>query len=159
MARGGLPRKKWLSVAEVRVTECPRDVKTVRIRSGASVFEASLIRDGSQAIARFEVAVPRQKTRDAPRFGRCRVADEVEVVFYKRASSFSCASKPKRAFACWFHTHFVENGALTLAKHELDKACKDKKASPDLSVSISFRPPPKARKASNRTPSPNNVVP
>ena len=46
-----------------------------------------------------------------------------------------------------------------LRKHELDKACKDKKASPDLSVSISFRPPPKARKASNRTPSPNNVVP
>ena len=104
-------------------------------------------------------AFTRDLPRLRPRYGRCRVADEVEVVFYKRASSFSCASKPKRAFACWFHTHFVENGALTLAKHELDKACKDKKASPDLSVSISFRPPPKARKASNRTPSPNNVVP
>ena len=155
MARGGLPRKKWLSVAEVRVEACPRDVRNVRIRSGASVFEASLIRDGSQAIARFEVAVPRQKTRDAPRFGRCRVADEVEVVFYKRASSFSCASKPKRAFACWFHTHFIENGVLTLAKSELDKACKCKKASPDLSVSIKFRPPPRSKRA----PSPNNVVP
>ena len=109
--------------------------------------------------ARFEVAVPPSKRSQQPRFDRCRVADEVEVVFYKRASSFSCAAKPKRAFACWFHTHFVENGVLTLAKHELDKACKDKKASPDLSVSISFRPPPKAREASNRTPSPNNVVP
>ena len=76
-------------------------------------------------------------------------------MFYKRASSFSCASKPKRAFACWFHTHFVENGVLTLAKHELDKACKDKKASPDLSVSIKFRPPPRSKRA----PSPNNVVP
>ena len=47
----------------------------------------------------------------------------------------------------------------TKAQRSMDKACKDKKASPDLSVSISFRPPPKARKASNRTPSPNNVVP
>ena len=164
MQRGGLPRKKWLSVAEVRVTECPRDVKTVRIRSGASVFEASLVRDGSNAIARFEVAVPRQKRGSQPRFGRCRVADEVEVVFYKKASSFSCASKPKRAFACWFHTHFVENGRLRLTKCELDKACKDKKVSSDLRVSIKFhrvtgprtwRPPPRSKRA----PSPNNVVP
>ena len=66
-----------------------------------------------------------------------------------------CASKPKRAFACWFHTHFIENGVLTLAKHELDKACKCKKASPDLRVSIKFRPPPRSKRA----PSPNNVVP
>ena len=76
----------------------------------------------------------------------------------------SCASKPKRAFACWFHTHFVENGRLRLTKCELDKACKDKKASPDLRVSIKFhrvtgprtwRPPPRSKRA----PSPNNVVP
>ncbi len=118
------------------------------------VFRSSL-----PAQAAFARSRRSRRRDDAPRFGRCRVADEVEVVFYKRASSFSCASRPKRAFACWFHTHFIENGALTLAKSELDKACKDKKASPDLSVSISFRPPPKARKASNRTPSPNNVVP
>ena len=114
-----------------------------------------MVRDGAQAIARFEVKVPREKRGSEPRFGRCRVADEVEVVFYKRASSFSCASKPKRAFACWFHTHFVENGVLTLAKSELDKACKCKKASPDLRVSIKFRPPPRSKRA----PSPNNVVP
>ena len=164
MQRGGLPRKKWLSVAEVRVTACPRDVKTVRVRSGASVFEASLVRDGAQAIARFEVKVPREKRGSEPRFGRCRVADEVEVVFYKKASSFSCASKPKRAFACWFHTHFVENGRLRLTKCELDKACKDKKVSSDLRVAIKFhrvtgprtwRPPPRSKRA----PSPNNVVP
>ena len=76
----------------------------------------------------------------------------------------SCASKPKRAFACWFHTHFVENGRLRLTKCELDKACKDKKASPDLRVAIKFhrvtgprtwRPPPRSKRA----PSPNNVVP
>ena len=72
--------------------------------------------------------------------------------------------KPKRAFACWFHTHFVENGRLRLAKCELDKACKDKKVSSDLRVSIKFhrvtgprtwRPPPRSKRA----PSPNNVVP
>ena len=49
----------------------------------------------------------------------------------------------------------VENGVLHLAKHELDKACKCKKASPDLRVSIKFRPPPRSKRA----PSPNNVVP
>ena len=72
--------------------------------------------------------------------------------------------KPKRAFACWFHTHFVENGRLRLAKCELDKACKDKKVSSDLRVAIKFhrvtgprtwRPPPRSKRA----PSPNNVVP
>ena len=73
-------------------------------------------------------------------------------------------SKPKRAFACWFHTHFVEHGRLRLAKCELDKACKDKKVSSDLRVAIKFhrvtgprtwRPPPRSKRA----PSPNNVVP
>ena len=66
--------------------------------------------------------------------------------------------------ACWFHTHFVENGRLRLTKCELDKACKDKKVSSDLRVSIKFhrvtgprtwRPPPRSKRA----PSPNNVVP
>ena len=65
------------------------------------------------------------------------------------------AEKIPLVWPCWFHTHFVENGALTLAKHELDKACKCKKASPDLRVSIKFRPPPRSKRA----PSPNNVVP
>ena len=130
--RGGLPPKKWLSVSEIRVDRCPRDVRTVRIRSGAATFEASLVRDGAAAVARF---------------ARCRVADEVEVVFYKRASSFSCASKRKRAFSCWLHTRFVEGGVLRLAKCDLDKACKDKYAHPDLGVAIKFRalPKPKSR--------------
>ena len=38
---GGARRR---SSSTARVTECPPDVKTVRIRSGASVFEASLTR-------------------------------------------------------------------------------------------------------------------
>ena len=141
------PRRPYWADREAAAAPRRRNSRDAR-RHAAPIAVAA------EAIARFEVAVPPQKV-GKPRFGRCRVADEVEIVFYKRASSFSCASRPKRAFACWFHTHFIENGVLTLAKSELDKACKCKKASPDLSVSIKFRPPPRSKRA----PSPNNVVP
>ena len=89
------------------------------------------------------------------------------TILYARQSCGVVPTKlrdPKRAFACWFHTHFVENGRLRLAKCELDKACKDKKVSSDLRVAIKFhrvtgprtwRPPPRSKRA----PSPNNVVP
>ena len=104
-------------------------------------------------------SLPAQATSRGP-----GAAKEIDSEASQKGSSFSCASKPKRAFACWFHTHFVEHGRLRLAKCELDKACKDKKVSSDLRVAIKFhrvtgprtwRPPPRSKRA----PSPNNVVP
>ena len=89
------------------------------------------------------------------------------TILYARQSSGVVPTKLRDStteFACWFHTHFVENKLLRLTKCELDKACKDKKVSSDLRVSIKFhrvtgprtwRPPPRSKRA----PSPNNVVP
>ena len=110
--------------------------RTTRFASGMDAFRSSL---PAQA------TVARSRRREG----------EAEHGSFPRAERSGRPLRPKRAFACWFHTHFVEHGVLTLAKHELDKACKCKKASPDLRVSIKFRPPPRSKRA----PSPNNVVP
>mmetsp|Transcript_26947 Transcript_26947/g.82715 ORF Transcript_26947/g.82715 Transcript_26947/m.82715 type:complete len:496 (-) Transcript_26947:2639-4126(-) len=70
------------------------------------------------------------------------LTDEVLVVFYARG----VATKTK-SFCFWFHCSFLTDDRLYLRKHELDKACKDKKAAKfddAFAVELRFRraPPP-----------------
>ena len=53
-------------------------------------------------------------------------------------------STPKGKLAVfWFHTAFIRSGVLQLSKHELDKACKDKKGHlhPEFGVVVHFASP------------------
>ena len=52
------------------------------------------------------------------------LTEEVLVVFYTKTAVTGSKAK---SFCFWFHCNYIEDHHLLLRKHELDKACKDKK--------------------------------
>jgi len=69
------------------------------------------------------------------------LTDEVFVAFYSKST---VTGAKKKLFCFWFHCSFVENNILVLKKHEIDKACKDKKYGDDFAVELRFETVPAA---------------
>ncbi|KAJ8598507.1 hypothetical protein CTAYLR_001376 [Chrysophaeum taylorii] len=119
--RGAIPPPKLVALTELRVHRATfsrfgHEYEPIfKITCGDFEYKSSEFLPHAKYKSKPEVVVP---------IPSLLLTEEVFVAFYTKGAVTGAKAK---SFCFWFHCNYLEHNRLHLKKHELDKACKDKK--------------------------------